>query len=301
MAAVSVAMTAGLLVACGPGRPDITTAQPSEFTIRATAVAQAWNETDQATHWGTELALLDDPTRPPTDVDMTIEQESAFRQGRYRLDTELPDTAPPTTVTWDDGTTDRPARDARDAWRELATDGEPPHGCEYPSDPAPTNDPDSDSDTAACHPLTVTSVTIGTATRWTNHGPAEYPVWELTVAGLSAPVTTLAVVDEPIRPTPVLPGTELDEVYPAMALESMSGTDLTFAFTTGTCVEDEAALVHETDDVVIVAGTARDDGSRVCTEMAVRRPVTAQLTEPLGDRMVIDAVTATVVSAAGQW
>ncbi|GAA4892044.1 hypothetical protein LX16_2077 [Stackebrandtia albiflava] len=299
-----MAAVALLTAACGRGESDAAPADDGgEFDTRAQQVATAWQAVEPADYWGGDApVLLDRPVvATPDGEELTEAQSSAVANGWYVLDAALPDSSPPgeiqgiTVDTWS----------AEQAWEALAIGGEPPADC--PREPVPdetsgTGDDGTTSHTAVCGVLTVTDVRPGTTTRWTSLGSLEVPAWLYTVDGLSEPISQVAFdTAESPQPAPL----DVPDFTPpagltgAAGIESVDGAELTYLLAGGACDTDFQPLAYETRDAIVVAGTMKTDDTQMCTEQLTYTPVTVELTEPVGDRMVIDAASATVLRIGG--
>ncbi|WP_407938794.1 hypothetical protein [Micromonospora rubida] len=153
--------------------------------------------------------------------------------------------------------------------------------------------PVSNVPSAACVPLTVTAVRLGTAPVRTSRGEAQVPAWVFTVEELGTPVARLAVapgavtaVPQGVAPTRPVP----DGVVGAQDLQTVEGARLTWRIGVGACDTGATPLVQERDDVVVVGGGVTP-ATGICTDQLVLKPVTATLKAPLGDRTVLDVTT----------
>ncbi|MEH1097767.1 hypothetical protein [Micromonospora sp. CPCC 205561] len=290
----------------GPA-PAGSDAGQDAFAKRATEVAGAWRP---APVWGSGYVPLQDPTVLLGDPGFTPETEAAFRSGWYRDQVDLPAGKPADgTIRFPDGTLTVPLVDAATAYGEL-DHGDPPQctgrpkgpaGPKYPGRPGaggPTVEPGPDGPVssapqAGCVPLTVTAVTLGTAPVRTSRGEAQVPAWLFTVEGLSARVARLAVAPQAVTApsAPSVPAAPAPEgVLGAQDLRAVDGATLTWRLGAGACDSGFAPLVRETDDAVVVGGSAVT-ATGPCNAMLKLEPVTATLKAPLGDRPVLDVLT----------
>jgi hypothetical protein len=293
------------LAACGQGGdaadPPVS---DNEFTARAEQVAHTWSAVDPSKEWSRGM-LLDEVTKSPGEDKFDEGQATAFARGWYELDTTLPREAPDDKVVFADGEEQFDPVSAEEAFAALDVGGAPPPDC--PTEPVPDETSGDDSDgtashTLVCGTLTVTGVEATTTPRWTSRGMAEFPAWEFTVDGVDEPITTLAtVMDDKVELPPMAPP-EFDKpqgMRSAHDLVSITDSKLGFRVTGGACDVDFQPLIHHTDDVIVVAGTAASNGEDVCTDQAVLTPVSAALSEPVGDRMILDAVSGQVLRFGG--
>ncbi|WP_405113306.1 hypothetical protein OG559_06115 [Micromonospora sp. NBC_01405] len=153
--------------------------------------------------------------------------------------------------------------------------------------------PVSSVPSAACVPLTVTAVRLGTAPVRTSRGEAQVPAWVFDVEELEAPVARLAVAPGSVTAVPrgVAPtGPVPDGVVGGQDLQAVDGARLTWRIGVGACDVVFTPLVWERDDVVVVGGGVTP-ATGICTDQLVLQPVTAPLKAPLGDRTVLDVST----------
>jgi hypothetical protein len=142
-------------------------------------------------------------------------------------------------------------------------------------------------------PLTVTGVTLGSASVRTSRGQAEVPAWLFTVEGLRVPVARLAVAASAVGTPPegIAPGRPADDgVVAATDLRAVTGDRIDYRVGVGACDGPPTPLVLERDDVVVLgAGVVRSTGP--CTLQLVMKPLTVTLKAPLGDRAVLDVAS----------
>jgi hypothetical protein len=282
------------------------------FAARAEQVARQWRAAGTSDAWGTGFVPLQALTVPPAGVTFSDATKRAFAAGWYRLETGMPREAGGRkgTITYAGGATETvPVITLAEAYAEL-DQGDPPP-CPGPTVPPPADAPGPDgtdgggpespaSDKApkSCVALTITGATLGSVKILTSRGETDAPAWLFTVRELKGPVARVAVAPSAIATVPEIdtdglpPGTGL---VAAQDLTSVTGTRLAFRLGVGACDEQIRPLAFETEDVVVVGGTAtRRDG--VCTEQLLLHPVTVELDEPSGARPVIDAATARVLT-----
>ncbi|MEV4726645.1 hypothetical protein [Micromonospora humida] len=278
-----------------PGR------QREAFDERAAEVAGAWRPGPE---WSSGYLPLQDATVLTGQPGFDAGTEAAFRAGWYRDQIEMPTAVPADgAIRFPDGALTVPLISAAEAYRQLDQGDPPPcegrpRGPRPPEPTAGTRPDDPVSTQAACIPLTVTGVTLGTAEVRTSRGVAAVPAWIFTVAELTSPVARLAVAPrsvtaapEPATPNRSLPG----GVAGADQLRRVDGARLTYTVGMGACDSGPAALVRESDDVVVVGGgVVRGTGE--CIDLAVLKPVTVTLAAPLGKRPVLDVATGRVLT-----
>jgi hypothetical protein len=274
------------------------------FARRAAEVADAWRP---GPAWRSGYVPLDEATVLVGDPGFTDETKQAFLNGWYRDQIPLPASRPADgTIRFPDGVLRVPLVSAADAYAQLHQADPPP--CEgRPMDPGPRRPkggptiepgPDGWATTSApspCVPLTVTGVTLGSASVRTSRGEASVPAWLFTVEGLRAPVARLAVAPSAVGAVPegVAPtGRPDDGVLAATDLRAVQGNRVDYRVGAGACDGQPTPLVLERDDVVVLgAGVLRATGP--CTMELVLKPVTVTLKAPLGARAVLDVASGT--------
>lgn len=289
----------------GQGSDDMVPEAAAEFEQRAADVVSAWRDSEDASAWRTGLVLLEPSTVLPEDPGSDA-AEGALRAGWLRTDVEFPDEEPDDgQVTFDGGDTlDLPLVAAAQAWQEVHT-GEPecPEGTPAPP-PSPSGEPDEPvSGAAECTVLTVTGAELETVTLATSRGPAEVPAWQFELAELDGALARVAVSPEQVSGVPVLDGIEFSYfqgLATAMGLVAVDGTEVSYQLGVGACDIDITPLVHETDDAVVLGGTARlDPEVDACTDQLLMEKLSVTLTEPLDQRPVL-ATTGEVLTF-GRW
>ncbi|MET8910828.1 hypothetical protein [Micromonospora sp. NPDC004551] len=292
--------------AAGPG--DASVAGPDHrweaFAQRATEVADAWRP---GPAWRSGYVPLDEATLLIGDPGFTDETKQAFLNGWYRDQIALPTARPADgTIRFPDGTLRVPLVSAADAYAELHQADPPPCGGR-PTTPGPgrpkggpTIEPGPDGMVATqapspCVPLTVTGVTLGSASVRTSRGEATVPAWLFSVEGLRAPVARLAVAPSAVGTAPegAAPGRPAgDGVVAATDLQAVHGNRIDYRVGVGACDGQPVPLVLERDDVVVLgAGVVRT--TDVCTMQLVMKPLTVTLKAPLGGRAVLDVAGGT--------
>ncbi|MET7749683.1 hypothetical protein [Micromonospora sp. NPDC005367] len=270
------------------------------FEQQAAEVADAWQPVPE---WTQGYVPLQGPTLLTGEPGFTSDTETAFRNGWYRDQIAMPTARPADgTISFPDGTLDVPLVGAAEAYREL-DQGDPPPCPGRPAAPprtkgGPTIEPGPDgwatsAPQAACAPLTVTAVRLGTAPVWTSRGEAQVPAWLFTVEELTSPVARLAVAPDAVTDVPepiLLPRAVPDGVVGAQHLQAVAGNRISYQLGVGACDADITPFVYERDDVVVVGGgVTRSAG--VCTDQLKLQPVEVTLESPLGARPVLDVVT----------
>lgn len=262
-----------------------------EFERRAAAVVDAWLGSEEVTAWRTGLLLLEPPTMVPPDPgpeDVAL----ALRAGWLRTDLEPSVDSPGGgEVEFGDGEVlPVPLVSLAEAWQAVHT-GDPECPGTATPPPSPGSDPDEPvSGPAGCTVLTVTEAYLDVVTVATSRGPAQVPAWLFEVAEVDEPLGRVAVAPEQIADVPLLDEIQFahfEGLATAATLVQADGVRLRYQLGVGACDAEPAALVYETDEVVVLGGTSRPEpGTTACTDQLVLAEVSVQLTEPVGQRPV---------------
>lgn len=269
---------------------------PEAFTARAEAVAEVWTAVEAATPaWRTGFVPLQDLVIAP--AGLSDEQRQAFDAGWFTLAGALPSAAGSGEITYASGVEKAPLLSAADAFA-LIDRGDPPP-CEPATDRRPASGgpgPDSVSadDGAACTKLPVTGATLGTVPLRTSRGDATVPAWLFAVRGVSSPIARIAVAPASTAPVPspslAPPSAGATTMKAAQSLARVAGTAIDLRLGVGACDEQITPLVHETETLIVVGGTAVST-AEMCTEQLVIHPATVTLAAPAGERPILDALT----------
>ena len=144
--------------------------------------------------------------------------------------------------------------------------------------------------------LTLTKATLTTTRAQTNEGDATVPAWSFTVDGMSRPIVVVATAPGPLdRPSPPKPLAGLPPAppgfSPADSLDAVSGATITVRIGHG-CEPDLQGHAVEFDGVVVVGAThTPPDPGTMCATVYLLTPSTLQLSQPVGDRVVLDVVS----------
>ncbi|MFR9780676.1 hypothetical protein ACL02O_32100 [Micromonospora sp. MS34] len=296
-----------------PGAGPATAAADSgwpAFDGRAAQVADDWRPGEA---WRSGYVPLEDGTVLAGDPGFDSDTKWAFEQGWYRDQVAMPTSTPADgTIRFPDGTLRVPLVSAAEAYAQLDRGDPPPcpgrpmkpptTGPGRPGHGGPTIYPGPDGPVATpagepCVPLTVTAVTLGSATVRTSRGPADVPAWLFTVAELRVPVARVAVAPSAVGAVP--PGTAPTGPVPSgvvtvESLDAVDGARLDYRVGVGACDSEPTPLALERDDLVVIgAGVTTTPGP--CTEQLVIKPVTVTLKAPLGKRAVLDVGSGTAL------
>jgi hypothetical protein len=148
--------------------------------------------------------------------------------------------------------------------------------------------------------LRVTSVRLGTAMFMTDRGQRRLPAWLFSFAAIRGPAAVLAVAPTQIFPPPAQAGRQLPLVD--WAFSRTGGRALTVRFSGapaghGPCTAGYSVRIAESATAVAVAVTEHPhaSGSVACSAVGYSRQATARLAEPVGARVVVDAVSRAAV------
>lgn len=273
-----VVAVATLAAGCGRepdnfgGPIDIT-----KFDQRAAEVAAAWQAGGVDDAWTNGFVPVQDLVIAPPDGFPNSEMKNAFGAGWYKTfpGLQLPDQGGNGTITFPDGAKmDVALVSAAEAFQAM-DQGDP--SC-----------PD-------CVSLVVTKAEPGTAKLRTSRGEAQVPVWNYTVEGMTEPVARVAVSPESIKPlpTPSIPDWARDApLVSAQELDSMTDTLLEYRLGVGACDKAITGMVWENDQVVVIGGMVIPPGpAEACTAQLVEHPVQVYTKTPVGDRVILDAIT----------
>ncbi|WP_409236313.1 hypothetical protein [Streptomyces sp. PA5.6] len=250
---------------------------------RARTVAKAWDGSAAATAWRTGYHPAGETVQPPRGGLRGEADERAFEDGRFVLRGKLPGPGPRDGwVRWPgEPALARPLVGADESYRALAV-----HRAARAGEPH----------------LTVTGVERGEMRVATSRGPATVPAWLYTLDGYTAPLKQAAVLPSKSPRPPIgrvrdLPGLPLDRLVGT----APDGRAVTVIALHGACDDGATVKPLETDGSVVLLPSVRnrnDDGS-LCTSQAEMQRVTVELERPVGDRVVLDALTGRPVPYKG--
>lgn len=269
-----------LLTGCGRGStPGGGGAAEGQFAARAAEVAQAWRAgggTDSA-----RLIALGELTQ--VDGFETDDLKQAFLEGRIGVRGALPELGGTGVVTTSDGKT-FPVRTM--GATEAASVLVPDQGLR-----------DCGPD-AKCPGMVITAATMGTTEVLTNHGLATVPAWRFTVEGMSTPIVRVAIRAQDLGAEPAVPEPGPSPLTTTVWLDQVSadGREVTYRIQIGACDRNPRPLVQEFADIVVLAGIT-DGFDGACVAMAKLLPVTVTLSQPVGARPLVDAVTGQLLRA----
>ena len=282
---VVAALTATLAAGCGSRSADSSNGDVTTlFEHRAEQVARSWVDDGLLTRWRTSIIAAGGLTVEPSWAPRP-NFKASFGNGWVRTARALPTRPGSGTVTWGDGRT----------ITVRALDAQATYDAMVPDRFGPCPTPDGRS--TGCDWVTVTGAKAVTTTLATARGPAKVPAWAFTVEGLRQPLVRVAVqATEASDLVPAgLPATPRDGrriLLSAQGVVSHTATSLTFMVGSGACDTGLGEHVFETDDMVVVGGTAQAPrAGTLCNASLLLEPVTVPLRTELGYRPVVDAVS----------
>jgi len=283
------------LAGSAPDRDDLE----NTFRTRARIVADAWLSATSSGAWLTGFVPLQELTVAPESGFGTDDAKQAFGAGWYVLRTDLPADRPADgKIHFPDETVmDVPLTSAREAYSAM-DQGDPPPCADPNATPPPPPSPGGPDTPVgepaqqSCVALTVTAVKLDKTMIRTSRGIVAVPAWLFTVDGLAEPIARVAVDLAAVSPVPTInvpPFTYTQGLVTAQDLVGVKGTELTYRLGVGACDEDIRPLMVETPEMVLLAGTVVTTGG-VCIDLLKLHPVTVRISEPLGDRAVLDGI-----------
>ena len=279
-------LAVSLVTGCGSSNGDGAPAGDASalFDRRAREVAAVWTEGDLLERWRTSIVPAQGLTIEP---DWTPREtlKAAFYGGWVRTATALPTTPGTGQVRHPDGTTvEVDTLDAQAAYEAMVNPR---------SGPCPT--PASGT---GCEWVTITGARAVRTTLATARGPAQVPAWAFTVQGLSDSLVRVAVAEaaEPgdFEPSSLseAPSDGRRRLLYGQDVVSHTADSLTVTIGSGDCDTERREHVLETDEVVVVGGTAlAPPPDQACNAMLRLEEVTVPLRTELGDRPVLDAAS----------
>ena len=275
VAAVLSAVVLGTVTGCGSERVAVRE-QDSGDDAKAQArqarkVAAAWDGSDAAAAWRAGYHPMGDVVQLPRGGLRTQADEQAYEERRFVLRGTFPATSTKDgRVTWGGGgSLTRPLVAADEAYKTLAG-----------------------SRVGGPH-LTVTGAKPGEMTLVTSRGPATVPAWLFTLDGYDAPLKVAAVVPSKLPEPPIgrasgVPGFSLDRLV-RMAPDGRSVAVVAWH---GACDDGPVVNVLESrGSVVLSASVKKRKDVGFCTKEAISEQVTVKLDRPVGDRILLDALT----------
>ncbi|MCX5404419.1 hypothetical protein OHA37_11060 [Streptomyces sp. NBC_00335] len=252
---------------------------------RMAEVARAWEGSAALKEWREGFHLLEDPVRLPSGAFRDGYDKTAYAERNFALRGELP--ARPgqsVRIRWSDGTGLDVTTLSATATYEALTGR------------APTRE----------RPLTVTGARSGELTLNTSRGPALVPVWFFELEGYTEPLARVALANaEPPGP-PIEPRQPFDggvaEVF-GHGVVDPTGAAFTVESGHGACDGGVAVEVLEGADTVVLGArilpSEKHPKGAACPAILLKATVPVTLTRPLGNRVLIDAVSGRALGYSG--
>ncbi|MEU9558159.1 hypothetical protein [Streptomyces fumanus] len=270
-------LSAGLLAGCGGDqRTDDGRANdrsPRVREERARQVADAWRGSAAAAAWARGYHPMADAVQKPVSGWRGETDERAFETRKFVLDGDLP--GPPSAVgkvDWGDGEElTRPLMGPEKAYQSFALGrGAGPR-------------------------LTVTGARLGTTTIATSRGKATVPAWLFTLEHYDTPLKRVAVTPSKLPEPPIGQARQgaaggLRSI-PRLAGTAADGRSVTVRATHGSCDDGPVVTALETGESVVLSASVEGAERGACPAVMIEQDVTVGLSRPLGDRVLLDALT----------
>ncbi|MFF4763331.1 hypothetical protein [Streptomyces sp. NPDC001292] len=240
---------------------------------RARQVADAWRGSASAAAWSEGYYPMADVVQIPESGWHSKADEQAYETKNFVLRGNLPTTASAHgTVDWGSGDTlTRPLWGAKKAYQAFALNR--------------SNGPR----------LTVTGARLGETTIVTSRGTATVPAWLFTLKGYDTPLKRVAVTPSKLPKSPIGQAQQgsaggLRRVA-GLAGTAMGGRSIAVRATHGACDDGPVVKVLETGESVVLYASVAGAQSGPCTTDMTEQTVKVELRKPLGDRILLDALT----------
>ncbi|KPI04343.1 hypothetical protein OK074_4660 [Actinobacteria bacterium OK074] len=276
---------AGLLVGCDSGsRSDDgqdPSSSPRQQAQRARQVAVAWRESAAVAAWRSGYHPVADAIRVPASGWHSKADERAYATRNFVLRGGLPAdyNARRGKVIWGSGgSVARPLWGVGKAYRSFALNR------------------------SAGARLTVTGARLGETTIATSRGTATVPAWLFTLEGYDSPLARVAVSPSPLPAQPIAAVREgsaggLRRVGGLVGTPDGGRAAVTVMASHGACDDGPVVRALETDASVVLYASVSGARSGPCNASMSARPVKVALRKPLGDRVLLDALTGRPVLA----
>ncbi|WP_413811734.1 hypothetical protein [Streptomyces sp. OE57] len=269
IALILSAAAAGALTGCGG---ETVKAKDKEPESRARMVADAWDGSRAAEAWRTGYHPMGDAVQLPANGFRTQADRRAYTTRNVVLRGELPATPHEGgQVRWrSGGSLILPLMGARTAYESVGRgrdDG--PH-------------------------LTVTGARMGEMTVATSRGPATVPAWLFSLEGYDTPLKRAALGPSKLPQPPIGPTRAGSPHGPAplkLVKVAGDGRSITVRAGHGSCDDGAAVDVLETGGSVVLSGSVVGAEDGPCTSELLSEEVTVKLKRPVGDRVLLDALT----------
>lgn len=270
-------LSASLLAGCGNDQ-HVDGGHANDRSLRmqekrARQVADAWRASAAAAAWARGYYPMADAVQKPESGWRSEADEHAYETKNFVLDGELPSTAPALgKVDWGNGKNlTRPLIGAKKAYRSFALNR-------------------SDGPR-----LTVTGARLGTTTIVTSRGRATVPAWLFTLESYDTPLKRVAVTPSELPEPPIGQARQGDSgglrSITRLAGTAADGRSVTVKATHGSCDDGPVAKALQTDESVVLYASIAGAENGTCPAGMIEQSVKVELSQPLGDRLLLDAFT----------
>ncbi|MEU8470554.1 hypothetical protein AB0F30_22065 [Streptomyces sp. NPDC029006] len=143
--------------------------------------------------------------------------------------------------------------------------------------------------------LTVTGAKLGTTTIVTSRGKATVPAWLFTLESYDTPLKRIAGTPSKL-PRPPIGQARQDSAGGLRNVARLAGTaadgrSITVRATHGSCDDGPVVKALETDETVVLYASIAGARSGPCAAEMIEQSVKVELRKPLGDRLLLNALT----------
>ncbi|MGW2083356.1 hypothetical protein ACWCOW_42060 [Streptomyces sp. NPDC001939] len=267
--AILTAIGVGAVTGCGSEKGTGDHAQA--VVTRARLVAAAWDGSQAAMAWRAGYHPMGDVVQLPRGGLQSKADQQAYRDHSFVLDGKLPATRPKNgRVAWGgDGSLIRPLVGADLSYKTLA-------GARVGGNPH----------------LTVTGAKLGEMNVATSRGAAVVPAWLFSLEGYDSPLKQAALMPSKLPQSPIRRATDIPG-YPLNRLNQIAadGRSVTVVALHGACDRGPVVDVLGTHGSVVLSASVKHYDDSDCTAQGRMTQVTVKLDRPLGDRVLLDAIT----------
>ncbi|MFJ7334566.1 hypothetical protein ACIQUU_15120 [Streptomyces sp. NPDC101116] len=274
-------LSTSLLAGCGNDQRTDDDGHANDQSLRmqeerARQVAGAWRASPAAATWAQGYYPMADAVQKPESGWRSKADERAYETKNFALGGDLPTTAPTAPavgkVDWGNGKDlTRPLIKAKKAYQSFALNR-----------------------SAGPH-LTVTGARLGTTTIATSRGNATVPAWLFTLENYDTPLKRVAVTPSKL-PEPPIEQARQGTTGGLRSIARLAGTaadgrSVTVRATHGSCDDGPVVKALETEESVVLYASIKGAESGPCSADMTEQNVRVKLSQPLGDRLLLDALT----------
>ncbi|MFD5227091.1 hypothetical protein ACFWJ5_00830 [Streptomyces qaidamensis] len=270
-------LSTSLLAGCGnEQRTDDDHAKDQSLRMqeeRARQVADAWRASAAAAAWAQGYYPMADAVQKPESGWRSKADERAYETKNFVLGGDLPIKAPALgKVDWGNGRDlTRPLMEAKKAYQSFALNR------------------------SAGPKLTVTGARLGTTTIVTSRGNATVPAWLFTLESYDTPLKRVAATPSKLPEPPIAQARQgaaggLRSIA-RLAGTAADGRSVTVRATHGSCDDGPVVKALETEESVVLYASVKGAESGPCSADMSEQNVRVELSQPLGDRLLLDALT----------